>query len=154
MAAIPLLTDNSVCSEDEFNTEEKMVGWSTRKPLLSKENIGYAVLCCCLIAVMTGLSVGVAVVTILSWHNRADSCLQKSTAPSPLTRDLEITYHTQQFNGSFMEENVYRRKASPEVDEAWEALGVNCKCHGAAILYMELSKAYRSQRPCPAASWR
>lgn len=32
-----------------------------------------------------------------------------------------------QFNGTFMVEDVYRRPGSPEVDAAWEALGLDCK---------------------------
>lgn len=32
------------------------------------------------------------------------------------------------FNGSFMAETIYRKEASPEVDKAWEDLGVDCKC--------------------------
>lgn len=38
-----------------------------------------------------------------------------------------MNFHKVQFNGSFMHENVYRQGAGPEVDEAWEALGVMCK---------------------------
>lgn len=33
---------------------------------------------------------------------------------------------TVRFNGSFFDETIYRREASPQVDAAWEALGVNC----------------------------
>jgi hypothetical protein len=63
------------------------------------------------------------------------SCLRKVSQPSPLTHDLDIEYHVQQFNGSLLKENIYRQAASPEVDAAWEALGVNCKCllHSRAI---------------------
>ncbi|ETN43878.1 uncharacterized protein HMPREF1541_11009 [Cyphellophora europaea CBS 101466] len=42
-----------------------------------------------------------------------------------MLEDLDIEYNTIQFNGSFMAENIYRQAASPEVDAAWEALGVN-----------------------------
>ena len=31
------------------------------------------------------------------------------------------------FNGSFMKENIYRQAGSPEVDAAWQALGIDCK---------------------------
>ena len=44
-----------------------------------------------------------------------------------MLEDLDIEYNTIQFNGSFMAENIYRQAASPEVDAAWEALGVNCE---------------------------
>jgi hypothetical protein len=46
---------------------------------------------------------------------------------APVVSEVDIKYDFKQFNGSFMQENVYRRKGSPEVDAAWEALGVDCK---------------------------
>ena len=49
------------------------------------------------------------------------------TAKAPILRDLSINLHTERFNGSFMKENIYRRQGSPEVDQAWEDLGVNCQ---------------------------
>ena len=41
--------------------------------------------------------------------------------------DVEISYDIVQFNGSFYKEDIYRQDAGPEVDAAWEALGVNCR---------------------------
>jgi hypothetical protein len=35
--------------------------------------------------------------------------------------------HTVRFNGSFMKENAFRQDAGPEVDAAWDSIGVNCK---------------------------
>jgi hypothetical protein len=43
----------------------------------------------------------------------------------PLLSDVSIKYAPVDYNGSFLKENIYRRDASPEVDAAWEALGVN-----------------------------
>lgn len=51
----------------------------------------------------------------------------KLTRKAPLLEDITIQYSSIPFNGSFMKENIYRLKGSPEVDAAWEALGVNCK---------------------------
>lgn len=54
------------------------------------------------------------------------------------------------FNGSFKEKTIYREDPSPEVDEAWEALGVDCK----KGLPGEFNHAYNSQiapLPCPRA---
>ncbi|KAH9835490.1 Oxidase ustYa [Teratosphaeria destructans] len=45
---------------------------------------------------------------------------------SPLLDEVPIRYETVQFNGSFLQETIYRQRPSPEVDAAWEALGVNC----------------------------
>jgi hypothetical protein len=43
-----------------------------------------------------------------------------------ILEDVDVSYSTVQFNGSFKKEIIYRQDASPEVDAAWEALGVNC----------------------------
>lgn len=40
---------------------------------------------------------------------------------------MDVKYHVQQYNGSFLHENIYRQDAGPEVDEAWEALGTDCE---------------------------
>ncbi|KKY27546.1 putative tat pathway signal sequence [Phaeomoniella chlamydospora] len=44
---------------------------------------------------------------------------------SPITEDVSIKFDFIRFNGTFMDENIYRQDAGPEVDAAWEALGVN-----------------------------
>ncbi|GIZ47978.1 hypothetical protein CKM354_001105300 [Cercospora kikuchii] len=44
---------------------------------------------------------------------------------SPLFEAGEITYYTQRFNGSFFKKTVFRNDAGPEVDAAWEGLGVD-----------------------------
>lgn len=46
---------------------------------------------------------------------------------APVVKDVKANWHTQQFNGSFLHQNVYRQPAGPEVDAAWNALGVNCE---------------------------
>ncbi|EPE27422.1 hypothetical protein GLAREA_04213 [Glarea lozoyensis ATCC 20868] len=58
-------------------------------------------------------------------------CFQRTSRFSPVTQDTQISYHLTRFNGSFMHENIYRKPASPEVDEAWQALGVDYR--GAAV---------------------
>ncbi|KAG6008702.1 hypothetical protein E4U21_004057 [Claviceps maximensis] len=52
-------------------------------------------------------------------------CAAHTSQWSPLLRDVRARYHTQVFNGSFMKQNIYRQKASPQVDKAWEELGVD-----------------------------
>lgn len=47
---------------------------------------------------------------------------------APVPKEVPIKYETKSFNGSFMGEDVYRQGAGPEVDKAWEALGVDCTC--------------------------
>jgi len=46
---------------------------------------------------------------------------------SPILSEVDTSFHIVRFNGSLMKENVFRQKAGPEVDAAWESLGVNCK---------------------------
>lgn len=41
--------------------------------------------------------------------------------------NIDMDFHTAPFNGTFVHENIYRQNASPEVDEAWEALGIGCE---------------------------
>jgi hypothetical protein len=48
-------------------------------------------------------------------------------------REVGVEYSLQEFNGSLLKENVFRQDAGPEVDAAWESLGVNC------MLYKHLS---------------
>lgn len=40
--------------------------------------------------------------------------------------EVGVTYHLQKFNNPLLKETVYRQEASPEVDAAWDALGINC----------------------------
>lgn len=140
MAAAARFNDSTTSSEDGFDESEKLLSTSQqsqRQRLVRKENIGWALLACCLVGLTIGLSVGVAIVVVRGWHGRSSaSCLEESSSPSPITRDLEITYHTQQFNGTFLNENIYRQAGSPEVDAAWEALGVNCKLLFNALLFI------------------
>lgn len=44
-----------------------------------------------------------------------------------MLEDIDISYDVVQFNGTFVHENIYRQGAGPEVDAAWEALGVGCE---------------------------
>lgn len=80
-----------------------------------------------LFGLTTGLLLSVVFFSILPRKPWTISCLQKTSQPSPVLRDLEITYHEQQFNGSFFKETIYRQDGSPEVDAAWADLGADCK---------------------------
>ncbi|KAF6807364.1 tat pathway signal sequence [Colletotrichum sojae] len=53
------------------------------------------------------------------------ACAAHTTQWSPVLKDVDVKYDWKTFNGSFMQENVYRKEGSPEVDAAWEALGVD-----------------------------
>lgn len=57
--------------------------------------------------------------------HQTDRSNTDSTAP--LLKEVGIKYDFVHYNGSFLEETIYRQRGSPEVDDAWEELGVNCK---------------------------
>lgn len=56
------------------------------------------------------------------------------TAEAPILRDVNIAYDAVRFNGSLLRENIYRKAAGPQVDAAWEALGVDCR-HNLDVFY-------------------
>lgn len=41
-------------------------------------------------------------------------------------KEVGIQYSLLEFNGSLLKENIFRQDAGPDVDAAWESLGVNC----------------------------
>jgi len=45
---------------------------------------------------------------------------------APVLKEVDTSLHVVTFNGSLLKENVYRKTAGPEVDAAWDALGVGC----------------------------
>ncbi|OJD31280.1 tat pathway signal sequence [Diplodia corticola] len=53
------------------------------------------------------------------------SCTKQLNQYSPLWDQIEVSYGITQFNGSLLKENIFRQDASPEVDAAWESLGIN-----------------------------
>jgi len=48
---------------------------------------------------------------------------------APLLEDVDISYKTVRYEGSLMQENIFRQTGSPEVDTAWESLGIECKIY-------------------------
>jgi len=47
------------------------------------------------------------------------------TVSAPVPEDIPLSYSSIQFNGSLLKENIFRQPASPEVEAAWDSLGVN-----------------------------
>lgn len=45
---------------------------------------------------------------------------------APVVNEVGVKYNLEFFNGSLLKENIFRQDASPEVDTAWDSLGVNC----------------------------
>ena len=46
---------------------------------------------------------------------------------APIMEDIDISYDVIRYSGSLMHENIFRQTGSPEVDAAWESLGIDCK---------------------------
>jgi hypothetical protein len=51
----------------------------------------------------------------------------KLICEAPILKDVDTSLHYVTFNGSLMKENAFRQDAGPEVDAAWESIGVNCE---------------------------
>jgi Mycotoxin biosynthesis protein UstYa len=68
-------------------------------------------------------------------HQNTVSILCTSTKESnsdthftaPILDNVDISYHVEEFDGRFVKESIYRQVGSPEVDAAWESLGVGCE---------------------------
>ncbi|CAG8067396.1 unnamed protein product [Penicillium salamii] len=60
------------------------------------------------------------------WRGDLDTmCHAHTSQYSTITREVGIEYSPQMFNGSLLKENTFRLDAGPEVDAAWESLGIN-----------------------------
>lgn len=125
MAAVPLLSSFSPFRDNEQDDDEKPSETrSVAKPAV-KYSVFWVALMCCSIGLAIGVTLGAGAATVYNRRNTTKSCLSHTSSASPVTRDIDVNYHIQQFEGHFMQENIYRQKGRPEVDEAWEALGIN-----------------------------
>uniref|UniRef100_A0A0B7JPQ2 Tat pathway signal sequence n=1 Tax=Bionectria ochroleuca TaxID=29856 RepID=A0A0B7JPQ2_BIOOC len=77
----------------------------------------------------------------------SDDDLHLQQAQTPVLRDIQMRYAPVDFNGSFMNENIYRQVGSPEVDAAWEALGVDCAISYEDGLASGLDESYAQRSP-------
>ncbi|KAK4936817.1 hypothetical protein LTR10_022406 [Elasticomyces elasticus] len=78
------------------------------------------------LCVAFSFGVGMGLLSRYLLYSPSDNqCVELTTQATPLLEDIMISYGKLTYNGSFMTENIYRQSAAPEVDEAWEALGVN-----------------------------
>ncbi|ETN46997.1 uncharacterized protein HMPREF1541_01187 [Cyphellophora europaea CBS 101466] len=97
--------------------------WSTSQPKgwlswLSSPIVTLVLVC---IAFATGFFI-----QAIPFFSKDSLCAAHTTQYTPpILSDVSIEYSSVDYNGSFLQENIYRRPASPEVDAAWEALGVN-----------------------------
>ncbi|KAH8652299.1 hypothetical protein BX600DRAFT_516350 [Xylariales sp. PMI_506] len=80
----------------------------------------------CASFVLSILAAGCFGAQLERWRVDLDhSCAAHTTQFSPILDDVDIKYSMTSFDGRFMNESIYRRPGSPEVDAAWEALGVD-----------------------------
>ncbi|PMD64200.1 uncharacterized protein K444DRAFT_660561 [Hyaloscypha bicolor E] len=60
------------------------------------------------------------------WFTNTNAvCLAHVQNYSPIQKEVDNSYHIVKYNGSFLHENLFRKPAGPEVDAAWDSLGVN-----------------------------
>jgi hypothetical protein len=52
--------------------------------------------------------------------------IKADSSKAPVLRDVDIKFAKQQFDGRLLQENSFRKQGGPEVDAAWESLGINC----------------------------
>jgi len=52
-------------------------------------------------------------------------CIRHTSQYSPILEELDLGYEVIRFNGSLLKANIFRQPAGPEVDAAWESLGVD-----------------------------
>lgn len=57
--------------------------------------------------------------------NLNSRCWKHSSKWSQIQDDVDGSFHLVHFNGSLLKENVFRLPAGPEVDAAWDSLGIN-----------------------------
>lgn len=128
MAGQPLLQESELSFDyhDDKEEDAKHPAWNANSSSGNRKNRLH-LLSAFLVGLTAGLLLSTAFFLTSPRKPTTAACLQKTSQPSPIPRDLEITYHEQQFNGSFLKETIYRQDASPEVDAAWEELGADCK---------------------------
>ncbi|KAK8855421.1 tat pathway signal sequence [Apiospora arundinis] len=85
--------------------------------------------CCVLSLLIVTSVVSVILGAVLGSHNvdLDKRCSTYTSQYSPVLKDVKIKYGMVSFNGSFKAQTLYRQNASPEVDKAWEALGLDSR---------------------------
>ncbi|KAK5996362.1 hypothetical protein PT974_01696 [Cladobotryum mycophilum] len=120
-----LLEDGSTDSDDgsEFLPRSSIRGpkqkSSVARSLVEPFIFVFILIVVCIVSLWAGTCIPTRRATV------DKTCAARTTQWSPVLRGVAIRYQLQDFNGSFMDENIYRQLGSPEVDKAWEALGVD-----------------------------
>ncbi|KAI7776639.1 hypothetical protein LA080_004731 [Diaporthe eres] len=85
---------------------------------------------CTVVAVLLALACNIASGCFGFYYGKRNLdtvCSTYTTQYSPLLKEVGIKYGVVNYNGSFLEETIYRQRGSPKVDDAWDALGVNSR---------------------------
>lgn len=85
-------------------------------------------------ALVFGISIFLNVIWLAQCWSQASSldtvCNDHtSQSHSPISDEIDITYDTVKFDGSFWNESIYTRAPSKEVEESWDALGSDLRHH-------------------------
>ncbi|CAI7675679.1 unnamed protein product [Penicillium manginii] len=77
---------------------------------------------------ISALAIVFVVGALLGFFWRADLdglCGRHVSQYSPIVNDMDVKYNIVSSTGSLLRESIFRQDASPEVDAAWDSLGVN-----------------------------
>lgn len=126
METRPLTRDVETDGDEEM-PEEHSLGVET--PRRRKQNhIRYSLSVLTLVILPNIVSALAGAFIFHAWwqtEHLGPRCAAYTSQYSPVVEEARVTYSPTNFNGSFMQEDVFRRRGSPEVDAAWESLGVN-----------------------------
>ncbi|KAH6642668.1 hypothetical protein C7974DRAFT_301550 [Boeremia exigua] len=123
-------------SDDEILEDETLVPAPPLTPFTNRPsprpNYEYQValrtlVICSVVYLSAGFWIAFSTRRIEFVTNADEFCMHHISQHSPVVEEVDPGWHTKQFNGSFLHENIYRQSAGPEVDAAWQALGVGLR---------------------------
>ncbi|KAH8821828.1 hypothetical protein F5884DRAFT_769163 [Xylogone sp. PMI_703] len=125
-------------SEEDAELIQQHPNLKKTQRLFRRNNLIWALLCLELLTIcITSVLVGFWLGGKYNRQNQDKYCIRHVSEYSPVLKDVDISFHTVRFNGSLFKENIFRQDASPEVDKAWESLGVDYR---AAIISPEKAR--------------
>jgi hypothetical protein len=107
---------------ESLESQDDSLQPNTSSSVHGRRRNGWLIYAFCLLTLIVGTAIG------------ALSGRQVSSAsfwvPSPVLHDISSSFHrqffTQRYDGRFMDENMHCQFGRPEVNEAWNALGLKC----------------------------
>ncbi|TQS34564.1 hypothetical protein Golomagni_05046 [Golovinomyces magnicellulatus] len=120
------MPDRSLWKEERLSTSpedrERLLFQEAETPRPARVKYAWNYILCGLLLSITLLALGILIGRSLPSDIKILKCERKW---SPIEDEVDNSYHSVHFNGSLMKENIFRLPAGPEVDAAWESLGVN-----------------------------